>query len=128
MCFANFLFFCKFTIFLANSPWIHYLFCELTIYFATQLWFYFPYHEFTIFFPEIQWIYYLYCCYTENSLSHCEFTINLLSFSWIHYKLTVFIANLRRIPIMFLEFTMITVDVWHSLIDYQFTINFANLL
>ena len=53
----------------------------------------------------------------------CEFTMNLLSFSWIDYGYTIFPANSLWIHYLFGEFTMNSLSVlW---IHYKFTFFFV---
>ena len=113
--------------FLENSLWVHWLlrdiiikalsFREYTIY---SLSFSRNHYTSTIFFANLLWIHNLFLksCFRihyestwsiANILwSHifCEFTMNLLSFSWIDYNFTFLFANSPSITRIYQEFTI----------------------
>ena len=133
---SQFTFFLEFTIFLANSQWIHYvlsikLWCS--IYFAFCLWIHYQFRlDLTINALFIRVI-------TMDSLGitryefvftngSAEFTMNLLSFSRIHNKNTIFFANWLWLQYFFRWSTMYF--QFFSLTNYGLTniIAFANSL
>ena len=100
----------EFTIFFANSPWIHFFGQITMIYYLLRvsLWKHYPSREVTICIAISLWIHYLFREYILNSffrpnhydtLSASPFTMNTLSFSRIHYLLREFTLN----PLSFLR-------------------------
>ena len=96
----------EFTIYFANSLWIHsffnsleieFRFWEFAIYVAKIPW---VHYEFTCCFPNILWIHYLFRGFTMNFLGISricfEFTINFPNSLWIYYlfrEFTIYLAN-----------------------------------
>ena len=105
----------EFTIYFANSLWIHSLsvsriYLESTIFFDTTMNSLWNYYEITM---KSIWIHYLFRYFTRNSSF----------FSRIHYIFREFPINLRSASPFFYEFTICFANSpW---IHYEFTIFFA---
>ena len=118
--------FYEFTIFRANSSWIHWIYDAYTINFAKKLLNQFRFCEFTVYCAEIPWM---------NNLSR-ENTLNSRDVSRIRYEYTIYFTISLKIHSMFREYTINSVFI--SQVHFEFTVesqihcefpnNFANLL
>ena len=113
----------EFTIWLANSLWIHYLIrkfssnplsilgihFKITILFANSLRVPYIFREYTtnsLLFSKIHFQFTIYFANLHWIPLLCEYTLNLLSFSRIRIDSTTFLSNPLSIHNLFREFTM----------------------
>ena len=121
-----------------NSQWICYqirritivlfssfpIYCELTILYANELWTHFQFREFTILSWSISWIHWI-----SLSISFFRNHYKLTIFSQFHLfllELTIFLAKLLRIHLVFRQFTMNTFLL--SRIHFESIIDFTKSL
>ena len=120
----------RFTIYLANLLWIHYLLREFTgdslidrEFTLNLLSFSWIQYVPIICFANLLWIHYLLREFTRDPFICRVLTLNLLFLSRIHSQFIIFVANPLSIHYLFREFSMD--PLIFSRIHFEFTISFA---